>query len=368
METQNTVGTVTPVMVIPISPSAQLQWCYEFLGKTSRSFAVVIRALGEELRDAVCIFYLTLRALDTVEDDPKFPKEKKVPELIAFHHRLYEKGWHLDDCGEADEKTLISNFNIVIDVFSRLKKDYQEVIADIAKRMGNGMSEFVQREVITIEDYDLYCHYVAGLVGIGLSNLFVASGVEDSWFRTADKLSNSMGLFLQKTNIIRDYLEDINQDRIFWPRAVWSKYAQQLADFKDPQYATEAVYCLNDLITNAMEHVPDCLDYMGHLKDQDTFNFCAIPQIMAIATLTLCYQNHTVFTGVVKMKREDTEKIIAGMDGMKSLYLWFYQFLNVMLSKISFSDPHREQLADIITRSRKIIEDKVGKEQLVSKL
>jgi len=234
--------------------------------------------------------------------------------------------------------------------------------------MGKGMSEFVQREVITIEDYDLYCHYVAGLVGIGLSNLFSASGVEDSWFRSAEKLSNSMGLFLQKTNIIRDYLEDINQDRIFWPRAVWSKYAQQLADFKDPKFETEAVYCLNDLITNAMQHVPDCLEYMGHLKDQDTFNFCSIPQIMAIATLTLCYQNHNVFTGVVKMKREDTEKIIASMDGMKSLYLWFYQFLNVMLSKINFSDPHREQLADIITRSRKIIEDKVGKEQLISKL
>ena len=31
-------------------------------------------------------------------------------------------------------------------------------------------------QVVTLEDYDLYCHYVAGLVGIGLSNLFVASG------------------------------------------------------------------------------------------------------------------------------------------------------------------------------------------------
>lgn len=30
-----------------------------------------------------------------------------------------------------------------------------------------------------------------------------------------------MGLALQKTNIIRDYLEDINQNRIFWPRDVW---------------------------------------------------------------------------------------------------------------------------------------------------
>ena len=39
-------------------------------------------------------------------------------------------------------------------------------------------------------------------------------------------LSNGMGLFLQKTNIIRDYLEDIMEEpapRMFWPRDVWGK-------------------------------------------------------------------------------------------------------------------------------------------------
>ena len=40
-----------------------------------------------------------------------------------------------------------------------------------------------------------------------------------------------MGLFLQKTNIVRDYLEDINEEpapRMFWPRDVWSKYGEKL--------------------------------------------------------------------------------------------------------------------------------------------
>ena len=30
-----------------------------------------------------------------------------------------------------------------------------------------------------------------------------------------------MGLFLQKTNIIRDYLEDLEGGRTFWPDEVW---------------------------------------------------------------------------------------------------------------------------------------------------
>ena len=49
-------------------------------------------------------------------------------------------------------------------------------------------------QVETVDDYDEYCHYVAGLVGLGLSKLFHASGSEDL---APEDLSNSMGLFLQ---------------------------------------------------------------------------------------------------------------------------------------------------------------------------
>ena len=65
-----------------------------------------------------------------------------------------------------------------------------------------------------------YCHYVAGLVGIGLSRLFSASGLETEEVGSDHDLANSMGLFLQKTNIIRDYLEDVQDGRHFWPREV----------------------------------------------------------------------------------------------------------------------------------------------------
>ena len=33
------------------------------------------------------------------------------------------------------------------------------------------MAEFIEKEVLSVKDYDLYCHYVAGLVGIGLSQV-----------------------------------------------------------------------------------------------------------------------------------------------------------------------------------------------------
>jgi farnesyl-diphosphate farnesyltransferase len=46
----------------------------DVLNRVSRSFAIVIQQLGPELRDAVCVFYLVLRGLDTVEDDMSIPQ------------------------------------------------------------------------------------------------------------------------------------------------------------------------------------------------------------------------------------------------------------------------------------------------------
>ena len=82
------------------------------------------------------------------------------------------------------------------------------------------MCVFLEKDVGSLAEWDEYCHYVAGLVGIGLSRIFAASGLEDSVVGKDQVLANSMGLFLQKTNIIRDYLEDIVQGRKFWPKEV----------------------------------------------------------------------------------------------------------------------------------------------------
>ncbi len=55
------------------------------------SFAVVIQRLPVELRDAVCVFYLVLRALDTVEDDMAIDVAVKVPLLRIFHEKIYDR-------------------------------------------------------------------------------------------------------------------------------------------------------------------------------------------------------------------------------------------------------------------------------------
>nr|ACQ90302.1 squalene synthase [Gynostemma pentaphyllum] len=314
-------------------------FCYTMLHKVSRSFALVIQQLQPQLRNAVCIFYLVLRALDTVEDDTSIETDIKVPILINFHRHIYNRDWHFS-CGTKHYKVLMDEFHHVSTAFLELEKGYQEAIGDVTNRMGAGMAKFICKEVETIEDYDEYCHYVAGLVGLGLSKLFHASGSEDL---ASDSISNSMGLFLQKTNIIRDYLEDINEIpkcRMFWPRQIWSKYVDKLEDLKYEENSVKAVHCLNDMVTNALIHVEDCLIYMSNLKDLSIFRFCAIPQIMAIGTLAICYNNIEVFRGVVKMRRGLTAKVIDRTKTMADVYGAFFDFSVMLKAKVKRSDPN----------------------------
>ncbi|KAK9677804.1 hypothetical protein RND81_11G168700 [Saponaria officinalis] len=331
-------------------------FCYSMLHKVSRSFALVIQQLGPELRNAVCIFYLVLRALDTVEDDTSIATEIKVPILKAFHQHIYDRDWHFS-CGTKHYKVLMDEFHHVSTAFMELDRGYQEAIEDITKKMGAGMAKFICKEVETVDDYDEYCYYVAGLVGLGLSKLFYNSGLEDM---PSDTLSNSMGLFLQKTNIIRDYLEDINEVpkcRMFWPREIWSKYVDKLEELKYEENSDKAVQCLNDMVTNALLHVEDCLTYMSALRDHAIFRFCAIPQIMAIGTLALCYNNIQVFRGVVKMRRGLTAIVIEQTNSMADVYGAFYDFACMLKPKVDKRDPNATKTLSRIEAIQKICID-----------
>jgi farnesyl-diphosphate farnesyltransferase len=184
--------------------------------------------------------------------------------------------------------------------------------------------------------------------------LFGESGLEDPRFKDASmhKLSNSMGLYLQKTNIIRDYLEDISEKppRIFYPRDIWCLYAKDIADLKEWENRDAAVACLNHMITDAMKHAVDCLDYLKMLKDPTVFKFCAIPQVMAIATLELCYNNHDVFRFEVKIRKGQALQLILNSKDYKSVCKYFLDFARRLEKKIPASDKNGSALRGMITQ------------------
>mmetsp|Transcript_12259 Transcript_12259/g.23416 ORF Transcript_12259/g.23416 Transcript_12259/m.23416 type:complete len:272 (-) Transcript_12259:347-1162(-) len=172
-----------------------------------------------------------------------------------------------------------------------------------------------------------------------------------------------MGKFLQKTNIIRDYLEDIEElpaPRMFWPKEIWGLYAEQLEEFKDAENRDSAVQCLNHLVTNALEHMPDCFQYMDKVIAPSVFAFCAIPQVMAIATLAECYNNPAVFTGVVKIRRGLSARLAMETKDMASFAAWTMHFAQEIAAKVKPNkDPNAQKTLAAIEKIEDVAASKM---------
>ena len=64
--------------------------------------------------------------------------------------------------------------------------------------------------------------------------------------------------------------------RMFWPREIWGKYAEQLADFQHQRHSKAAVQCLNHMITDALRSTDlDGIDQICVCTDAgDVFQLC----------------------------------------------------------------------------------------------
>ncbi|OAX38317.1 terpenoid synthase [Rhizopogon vinicolor AM-OR11-026] len=229
---------------------ASMRRCWEFLDNTSRSFAAVIKELDGDLARTICMYYLVLRGLDTIEDDMTIPDEKKQLILRNFHD--FTK-----------DQQLLHKYHIVVEEVNRLVPQYKTVILDIS------------------------------------------SGKETPWLCDQLELANSMGLLLQKTNIIRDFRED------------------------------------SSMVLDALKHACDSLDYLRLLKNQSMFVFCAVPVSMAMATLTLCFMNPKMFQRNIKIRKaEAVHLIMRSTNTREVLALIFRKYARKIHHKAKPHDPN----------------------------
>ncbi|GAA5857226.1 hypothetical protein JCM8547_009382 [Rhodosporidiobolus lusitaniae] len=337
----------------------EMKRCWEFLDLTSRSFAAVIHELDGDLSRVVCIFYLVLRGLDTVEDDMTIPIQKKAPILENFYKHLEEDGWNFQESGPNEkDAALLKEFQVVVAEFKRLDEGYRKAISDITKAMGAGMARYARVHaesggkfsVDTLASFDLYCHYVAGLVGEGLSRLFSASGKESPYLGDQLTLSNSMGLMLQKTNILRDFREDTDEGRVFWPAEIWSKYVSKPEELFAKGNEEKAMWALSEMTVDALAHATDALDYLTLLSNQSVFNFCAIPQVMALATLEVCFMNPAVMHRNVKIRKGEAVGLILAATNPRDVAYMFRDYVRKIHARARANDPSFIKIAVLAGR------------------
>lgn len=332
-------------------------FCFDSLKNVSRSFNIVIKQLDEETMKVVCIFYLVLRGLDTIEDDMSIPVEEKKQMLLNFHNDIENDNYYLDIGDKPEYRNLMKNFYKVNRTYKKLHSKYRDVIKNITHEMAKGMVEFLDKPSMdTTEEYDSYCHYVAGLVGIGLSQIFTLSGSEFNDLTKHENLSNSMGLFLQKTNIIRDIKEDYDEKRYWWPKDIVSKHFSSMDDIfanrvggvggegeekkkedetKELTITTKHTDLLNEMIMNALRHIPDSIEYLSLVKNNSNFKFCAIPQVVAVQTLVTLFYNPNVFKKTEKLNKTTLARIFIDTNDMNSILQFYIDAVEKIEKKIA---------------------------------
>jgi farnesyl-diphosphate farnesyltransferase len=175
----------------------------------------------------------------------------------------------------------------------------------------------------------------------------------------------SMGQFLQQVNITRDIKEDLDDGRRFWPREIWSKHVDKFEDLFKPENKEKALNASSEMILTALTRADDCLYYLAGLREQSVFNFCAIPQSMAIATLETCFQNYAIFEKNVKITKGEACQLM--IDSTQNLQLVCEVFKKYSRKIHKKNNPHDPNFLKIsITLARVSLYSKSSVPQLTS--
>ena len=260
----------------------------DVLKATSRTFYIPISHLTKGLQEAVASAYLCMRAIDEIEDHPELPSSTKSDLLLSVSQILQRKPFNEDELKELFEPYQSILPKVTLQLGNWIKvcpPTILESILNSTATMAKGMAEWVRKDwqIKNEEDLDQYTYYVAGLVGVMLSDIW-------RWYdqtETDENLAIAFGRGLQAVNILRNHDEDKTRGVSFVPEG-W--------EVKEMFAYAERNLELADL-------------YIKDIKNSSILHFCKIPLALAHGTL------EALMKGKEKMSRLDVLKVVSRVVG-----------------------------------------------------
>jgi len=287
-------------------PDTELQAV--LLEGVSRTFALTIPQLPDQLYPAVANAYLLCRIVDTIEDEVSLTAEQKRHFCGAFIE-IVKTGQNaqsfatelaplLSDQTIPAEHSLIQLIPRVISITHSLDAVQIGALASCVETMANGMPIYqaldLHAGLKTMKDMDDYCYYVAGCVGEMLAKLFCHYSPEIAAHQTELlRLSVSFGQGLQMTNILKDIWDDAKRGVCWLPQDIFTETGFNLADLTPLTDDARFRDGLEHLISIAHGHLQNALTYTQLLPSHETGirNFCLWALGMAVLTLKKIKQN-----------------------------------------------------------------------------
>lgn len=252
------------------------------LKQTSRTFNIPINLLKPTLKKTVASAYLCMRAIDEIEDHEQLSSDTKQ-QLLRETAKLLKT-----DFDQEAYVKLVKPYETVLPEVTLRLGDWIEVcpqgitdkVTESTAIMAEGMAKWTEKNWIihTEEDLDDYTYYVAGLVGVMLSDIW-------EWYdgtQTDRELAIGYGRGLQAVNMVRNQKEDAERGVQFIPDG-WTR---------------------EDMFTYAKRNLKQADEYIKVIKTRNILLFCRIPLALAKKTLK------AMENGKEKMSRNEVEDTV----------------------------------------------------------
>ena len=255
------------------------------LKETSRTFYIPITLLKRQLRLTVGSAYLCMRAIDEIEDHDTMDADIKESLLRETKQLLLEEGAFNKDAYEMMVQPYKSDLPEVTirlgDWLDICPDGIVRKVREATAEMAGGMADWVKKDWVieTKEDLDNYTYYVAGLVGVMLSDIW-------KWYdgtETDYDLAIGFGRGLQAVNILRNQHEDYAERGVRFIPEGWTR---------------------DDVFDYARENLDLAKQYMKDIKTRNIYLFCKIPLALAERTLK------AMEDGKEKMSRQEVEEVV----------------------------------------------------------
>mgnify|MGYP006427553271 CR=1 FL=1 len=301
---------------------------FEHLGRllreTSRTFALSIEGLPEALREELTVSYLLFRVSDYLEDHSSIDAPTKTS-LLRHWERVLASDDSLDSFVRAlntiphrsddPEAVVAYESGRLLAHTAAFPKASRDAIIRRVRETTLGMAEWQEKgpRVESEKELDEYMHYVAGIVGYLVTDLFAGQSDRISR-RKADlmPLAREFGLALQTVNVIRGVRKDYERGWIFVPHSFCRAHGISQDELFDPGNERSGVEVINDLVAKAETHLVGALAYVRSLprRMHRLRLACAWPLLFAARTLSASRNNAAVLTGEVKVGRHEIKAIM----------------------------------------------------------
>ena len=241
------------------------------LQRVSRSFAFCIEELRPSLREDVALAYLLFRVLDTLEDSFWTDQPAQMEAFESFSSLLVNAPYGAQilqtfqkQCRKAqmtpDETRLIGDLGQLLDGLAKCESTRKSSLITTLQLMAEGMKFFKlekKQKLQSLAEVNLYCYFVAGCIGELLTLWVFGESAESNEPLQHDAIN--FGIFLQKINILKDYLTDQMEGRDWLPS--WSELEGSLR-----------------------EHAERAFNYCESISEKEYKIFCSWSFFLALAS------------------------------------------------------------------------------------